>query len=482
LRRSVERWVISAPQFVLAKAGENFLAFAPLTKGDPMKNRNVIFITLFLALGCLALLQRAQGVVPPPDGCYPGFTTAEGCNALNFLTTGAGNTGVGWYSLYGNTSGSYNTGLGAGALALNSADSNTAVGATALLLNTAGTRNTAVGTGAMVYNGAGEDNTATGYQALFSNTGGGNTGNLNTATGSQALYGNTAGRFNSGFGAQALFNNDSGEDNSAFGYQALYSNHSFFGYSNSAFGSHALGSNIDGQRNSAFGGGALASNVSGDNNTAIGTSAGSNIDGDGNVCVGASVLGEAGVSNSTYIRNVNTLAQPIVSGIDGVTVRLTDGRLGHGVSSRRYKQDIKPMDNASEALYALKPVTFHYNKEIDPTQTLDFGLIAEEVAEVNPELTVRDGEGKVSNYRRDAINAMLLNEFLKEHRKVEEQQATITELKSIVAQQQKKFRAAIAEQRKEFEARLNQQDAKIQRVSDEVGLSKPAPQIVASDE
>jgi hypothetical protein len=117
--------------------------------------------------------------------------------------------------------------------------------------------------------------------------------------------------------------------------------------------------------------------------------------------------GESGVDNSTYIRNVNTLAQPIVAGIDGVTVRLVDGRLGHGVSSRRYKQDIKPMEEASEALYALKPVTFHYNKEIDPTQTLDFGLIAEEVAEVNPELAVRDGEGKISKLppRRDQRHA-----------------------------------------------------------------------------
>ena len=286
----------------------------------------------------------------------------------------------------------------------------------------------------------------------------GNTGNWNTATGSQALYGNTGGRFNCGFGFQALFSNVNGEENNAFGYLAL--SNSTGGFANSAFGSDALLSSVDGQQNSAFGGGALVNNVHGDHNTAIGVAAGANIDGDGNVCIGAFVAGEAGVNDSTYIRNVNTLAQPIVAGIDGVTVRLSDGRLGHGVSSRRYKQDIKPMEEASEALYALKPVTFHYNKEIDPTQTLDFGLIAEEVAEVNPELAVRDGDGKISNYRRDAINAMLLNEFLKAHRKMEEQASQIEQQAATISQLKKEIETIIAHSK--------EQDLQIQRVSDQV--------------
>ncbi len=196
--------------------------------------------------------------------------------------------------------------------------------------------------------------------------------------------------------------------------------------------------------------------------------------GSGNVYIGDLVQGEDGVSNTTYIRNVNTLAQPIVAGIDGVTVRLSDGRLGHGVSSQRYKQDIKPMDKASEALYALKPVTFHYKKEIDRTQTLDFGLIAEEVAKVNPELAVRDREGKISNYRRDAINAMLLNEFLKEHRKVEEQNRRIQEQETTMSQLKKEMETVVS--------RLKQQEAEIQNVNDRVELNKSPSKAVANTE
>ena len=380
---------------------------------------------------------KAFGVVPTPDGCYPNYTTAEGCNALNFLTTGAGNTGLGWYSLYSNSTGNFNTGVGAGALAINNGINNTATGAAALLLNTNGNHNTANGTNALVHNDSGSNNTAVGSFSLFSNT----TGAFNTATGNGALNGNTSGFQNTANGISALFFNTNGINNTATG---------------------------------AF---AFQNLTTGDSNTALGETAGLGLlTGSGNVYIGAGVLGEDGVSNSTYIRNVNTLAQPIVAGVDGVTVRLSDGRLGHGVSSQRYKQDIKPMDKASEALYALKPVTFHYKKEIDPTQTLDFGLIAEEVAKVNPELAVRDREGKISNYRRDAVNAMLLNEFLKEHRKVEEQHAAIGALK-------RELQMVRAEQQRDIQtltARLEQQAAKIQTVSDQVQLSKAAPRIAAS--
>jgi len=457
-------------------------------------------ILIILSLVCVRLLPQAHAVVPSPDGCYPGFTTAEGCNALNFLTTGAGNTGVGWYSLFSAGAANYNTGIGAGTLVLNTADSNTALGAAALLLNTTGSLNTAVGTDALVFNDNGEhntavgafalfsntggmdrgsDNTATGYQALFSNLGDiTNTATLNTATGSQALYSNTVARSNCGFGAQALFSNTIGEDNNAFGHKALLN--SVNGFANSGFGRFALLNNIDGQQNSAFGNSTLVNNAHGDRNTAIGVAAGTTIDGDGNVCVGAFVPGESGVNDTTYIRNVNTLAQPIGMGTDGVTVRLSDGRLGHGVSSRRYKQDIKPMDKASEAIYAFKPVTFHYNKNIDPTQTLDFGLIAEEVAEVNPELAVRDREGKISNYRRDAINAMLLNEFLKAHRRMEEQEATIAQLKADGVTQQ----AVISDLKKRLETlvvRLEEQNSKIERVNDQLELRQPAPRLAVSN-
>ena len=172
-----------------------------------------------------------------------------------------------------------------------------------------------------------------------------------------------------------------------------------------------------------------------------------------NICIGNQVLGETTASDSTYIGNINTTAQPIIAGVDGVTVDLTTGKLGHGVSSRRFKEQIKPMDAASEAIYTLKPVTFHYNKAIDPTQTLDFGLIAEEVAAVNPELAVRDRDGKISNYRHDAVNAMLLNEFLKEHQAVQEL---------------KKEVAALTEG--------------LQKVSAQLEVSKPAPQTVLNNQ
>src|SRR5207244_6623568 len=139
-----------------------------------MKNRSNLtkFKMTLSMLACLAFLPQmkaAPQVAPPPDGCYPGFTTAEGCNALRFLTTGAGNTGVGWYSLFLVGAANYNTGLGAGALALTTtgADSNTAVGTAALLLNTSGSQNVAVGTDALVYNDSGADNNAVGAFALF---------------------------------------------------------------------------------------------------------------------------------------------------------------------------------------------------------------------------------------------------------------------------------------------------------------------------
>jgi hypothetical protein len=164
----------------------------------------------------------------------------------------------------------------------------------------------------------------------------------------------------------------------------------------------------------------------------------------------------------------------------GATVFVSPaGQLGTISSSRRFKKEIKPMNTTSEAILALKPVTFHYKN--DKANTPQFGLIAEEVPEVNPDLIVRDKNGEIYSVRYDAVNAMLLNEFLKDHRKIEEQRATIAELKSTVTQQQKEFRAAIAEQRREFEARLKQQDAKIQTVNDWIEMNKNAPQTVAND-
>ena len=146
-------------------------------------------MTILPVLACFALLSGAQAVSPAPDGCYANFTTAEGCDVLGFLTTGAANTGLGWRSLFLNTTGSFNTAVGGGALALNNGTSNTAVGTAALLLNTSGAQNTAVGTDALVFNDSGDSNTATGYFALMNNT----TGDSNTAIGWEALTANIGG-------------------------------------------------------------------------------------------------------------------------------------------------------------------------------------------------------------------------------------------------------------------------------------------------
>jgi hypothetical protein len=274
---------------------------------------------------------------------------------------------VGYFSLFANTTGSFNTAVGAGALDLNTGDNNTATGAAALLLNTTGSHNTA--------NGA---------FALFANT----TSSFNTAGGDNALFSNT------------------------------------IGTENTAHGAFAMSANTEGSFNTAIGVGALNMNTTGAGNTAIGEGAGSNITGDGNVCIGELVIGAAGLNDTTWIRNINTTPQRFIANTNNyVTVRMTDGRLGFTtiVSSRRYKEDIKPMDKASEALLALKPVTFRLKGEFDPSHRPQWGLIAEEVEKVNLDLVDRNNKGEVGSVRYDMVNAMLLNEFLKEHRKVEQQ-------------------------------------------------------------
>jgi hypothetical protein len=426
-----------------------------------MKNRRslTIFTLILSVLASVALLpqmQAAPQVAPPPDGCYPAFTTAEGCNALSLLGSGQGNTGVGWYSLFLVGNANFNTGVGAGTLVLNTGDSNTAVGAAAMLLNTTGTLNTAVGTDALVHNTNATQNTAVGAFALFSN----DTGPLNTAIGYQALFANVSGLENTAIGDQALLDNT--------------------GNFNVAVGGAALLNNTTGNENTAVGSGAL-NDTTGNDNTALGFQAGIlATEGDGNVYIGAGMSGIAGESDHTYVRNINNTSVS-GGGTDTVTINLTTGLLGHATSSRRYKEDINPMDNASQALFALKPVTFRYKKDIDKSQILDYGLIAEDVAKVDPNLAIRDRNGQIESVRYGAINAMLLNEFLKEHKKVEEQRATIAELKSTVAQQRKDFEATIAQQQRGMEAvtaRLNEQGAQIQKVSAELEVSKPAAQVV----
>jgi hypothetical protein len=326
-------------------------------------------------------------------------------------------------------------------------------------------------------------NTAEGQDALFSRT----TGNFNTAIGAHALYGDTTGTSNTAVGAfamaannagnrnvavgQAALQNNTGSNNVAVGYQALMNNTSAANPSE-AFGYQALFHQTTGFSNSGFGFKALFNNVTGDNNTAIGHAAGFNITGGGNVCIGAYVGGFANENNTTRIRNIGTT--PFNTG-NSVQVD-SNGKLGYMVSSRRYKDDIKPMDKTSEALFALKPVTFRYKGDIDPSHAKMFGLIAEEVAEVSPDLVVRNAKGEIDTIRFDSINAMLLNEFLKQHRKVQGMEV-------IVAQQKKEFEATIVQQETEIEsitASLREHAAQIENVSVRLGLSKPAPRVVAN--
>ena len=383
-------------------------------------------LLITLALLCFGLLPRALAVVPPPPGGYPNFTTAAGDHALQALTLGVGNTAIGTFSLFSVTTGSFNTAVGAGSLDLNTADSNTATGAAALLFNTTGTENTAVGTAALESNETGDFNTANGAFALFSNT----TGERNTATGAGALRFSTSDQ-NTAFGAGALLFNTFGFGNTAVGAGALLSNTGATvdtpnggpGSANTAVGVSALSSNTTGAFNTAVGANALANSL-GVGNIALGSGAGSDVT-NANDVIAIGIAG-ANVDNSCFIGNIYSNVQPIVgTDPDSVTIN-SSGRLGRGnVSSRRYKHDIKPMEKASEALYALKPVSFRYNKEYDGTQTLAFGLIAEEVAEVCPDLVGRNSRGEPESVRYEQMNAMLLNEFLKEHRKNEEQEATI---------------------------------------------------------
>jgi Chaperone of endosialidase len=383
-----------------------------------------IFIMVLILFSLAAVGQKAQAVSPTPDGCYPNFTTAEGCDALNLLTTGAGNTGLGWRALFSNSTGSFNTGVGGGALALNNADSNTAVGAGSLLLNTTGTQNTAVGTDALVYNDTGGLNTAVGYQALFANV----NGLENTAIGDQALLNNT-GNFNVAVGGAALL------------------------------------TNTEGNNNTACGGGAL-NDTTGNDNTALGFQAGIlATTGNGNVYIGAGMSGVAGETNHTYVRNINTTSVS-GGGTDTVTINLTTGLLGHATSSRRYKEDIKAMDNASQALFALKPVTFRYKKEIDQSQSLEYGLVAEDVAQVDPNLAIRDKNGQIDSVRYSTINAMLLNEFLKEHKAFLEEKRKVQRLEAALDA---------------VNQRLKDQDAKIDKVSAQLETSRPGPQVVVND-
>ena len=305
-----------------------------------------------------------------------------------------------------------------------------------LLLNTANF-NTATGAGALLSNTAGVDNTAIGAFALFANTVHGD----NTAVGAEALQNNSDGAFNTAIGAGALFNNTTGTGNATIGFDGLFQNST--GNQNTAIGSDTL------------------ENSTGSNNTALGFFAGSAVTTANNViCIGA--VGQ-NVDNSCYIGNISGAD---ATGGDAVFIT-TDGKLGtvNPPSSARYKEEIEPMNHASEAILALKPVTFRYKKEFDPKRIAQFGLVAEDVEKINPDLVKRDRDGKLQTVRYDAVNAMLLNEFLKEHKAFLKEQSKVEKLEATVSRQQKQIKALATD---------------LEKVITQVEMSKLAPRVVAN--
>jgi hypothetical protein len=287
--------------------------------------------------------------------------------------------------------------------------------------------------------------------------------------GALALHSDSTGAFNTATGVSALFSNTSGYNNVANGVSALYNNAD--GHDNTAMGFQALLNSTGGDYNIAIGAGAGVNHATGSNDIYIGDAGGA---AESNVIA----IGSFPSSGTNYTAAyVGGIYDAFVS--DRQVYIQSNGRLGTLASSRRYKEEIRPMDKTSEALFALQPVTFRYKQEIDPSHRLSFGLIAEDVAEVSSALVSRDKEGKPQTVRYEAVNAMLLNEFLKEHKKVDEQQAAISQLDSVVAMQQR----VASEQQKEIKAlvaTVKEQAAQIEKVSAQLGENKPA-KVIASN-
>jgi hypothetical protein len=395
------------------------------------------FLLTSLALACFALSPQARAV------CQ------QGCDLTN------GDTFFGQDALPNDSQGHRNTATGAGALNR----------------NWHGERNTANGFMALFKNTTGSDNTAIGSRALFNNT-----SIHNTAVGSDALFFNTIWGANTAVGSDALYYNDS-PANTAIGSSALYNNRT--GSNNTAVGKDALYYNTAGITNTAVGWAALEGNT-GNNNLALGNQAGAQLT-TGSDNIDLANPGVAGESATIRIGTSGTQTNTFIAGISGATVPTgvavivdADGRLGTTTSSARFKEAIRPMDKASEAILALKPVTFHYKQDLDPAGIPQFGLVAEEVEKVNPDLVARDEQGKPYTVRYEAVNAMLLNEFLKqhneflkEHKTVQEQGATIAELKKEIAA---------------LTATLKEQAAQIQKVSAHLEVNKTASQIVLNNQ
>jgi len=385
-----------------------------------------------------------ESLVIGPSGAFA--NTAFGDHALFKNSIGSDNTAVGSSALFNNTTGIHNTAVGWAALESNNGTDNTATGWNALFLNSTGESNTAMGSKALQHNSTGSSNTATGNEALFANT----TGNNNTATGHSALVVNSSGGFNTAMGAEALFSNDTGGNNTATGFDSLFNN--TIGNNNTAFGVNALFLNTSGSGNNAYGYQALEDNMTGSNNTALGFKALKKSTGTKNIGIGY----QAGVtlttgSNNIYVGNsgagdesqtirIGTAqTQTFFAGIgttpvSGAIVMVDSGtgQLGIGPpSSARYKQDIETMGHRSAGVLQLRPVTFAYRE--DAQRAKHYGLIAEEVAAVYPELVVRAATGEVQTVKYLELIPMLLNELQHEHQARQQESARVAALETQLA-------------------------------------------------
>jgi hypothetical protein len=351
---------------------------------------------------------------------------SAGLFALPPTTTGTQNTAVGDYALHSNTSGYYNTATGYEALFFNSGSYNTASGDGALYSNTLGDSDTAMGANALGSNTTGSSNTSTGAFALETNT----TGSFNIADGYQALVANTTGSYNTASGANALYHNN-GDSNTAAGYEAMIGN-------------------LTGSDNTASGYQAMYYNSAGNNNVAIGYQAGYNVTtASNNIHIGHQGL--ATDSGAIRIGTAGTQTTAFIAGIEGVTTGnnnavpvLVDsnGQLGTISSSRRYKEDIKDMGETSSGLMHLRPVTFRYKKPFnDGSQPIQYGLIAEEVAEVYPDLVARSTDGQVETVKYQVLDSMLLNELQKQNATIAAQKERIGAQEQQIQAQEQQIRA-----------------------------------------
>src|SRR4029453_18545142 len=411
------------------------------------KTTPVFYLAFALfTFACFAFSPTAQAT-PDPGSVGGVFNTADGFNAMPLMSAGTANSAFGAFALFSAVSPNFNTAVGAGALTNN----NTANGQS-------GDGNTAVGAAALFNNINGQGNTAVGAAALLRNTGG---FGGNTAVGAMALQENGKGPGNTAVGAAALQNlpglNSEESQNTAVGAEAMKD--PYGGTTNTADAADAL-RKTSVELNTARGASALAGNTTGYFNIAVGSNAGLTLTtGDNNIDIGNE--GVADEANTIRIGTKDTQTATFIAGISGAAavggeaVFVTSaGKLGTltVVSSQRFKDDLKAMDKDSEAIFALKPVTFRYKKDIEASGIRQFGLVAEQVERVAPELVKPDHDGKPYTVRYEAVNAMLLNEFLKEHRKVQR-----------------------------LEKQVEKLTAGLQKVSAQVEMSKPGPRVADSN-